>query len=68
VPDGFGLHSSGMFILNPPYTLEPMLREVMPWLVKALGKDAARPSRSKKERQTGAVYAQHWTGGVRVSR
>jgi 23S rRNA (adenine2030-N6)-methyltransferase len=39
-PDGFGLHSSGMFILNPPYTLEPMLKEVMPWLVKALGKDS----------------------------
>ncbi|MGZ8288320.1 MAG: 23S rRNA (adenine(2030)-N(6))-methyltransferase RlmJ [Telluria sp.] len=40
-PDGFGpLHSSGMFILNPPYTLEPTLREVMPYLVKTLGKDA----------------------------
>jgi len=26
-PDGFGLHSSGMFILNPPYTLEAMLRD-----------------------------------------
>lgn len=40
VPDGFGLYASGMFILNPPYTLEPMLREMMPWLVKALGRDA----------------------------
>jgi 23S rRNA (adenine2030-N6)-methyltransferase len=41
MPDGIGgLHSSGMFILNPPYTLEPMLKEVMPWLVKALGQDA----------------------------
>lgn len=39
-PDGIGLHSSGMFILNPPYTLEPMLRETMPWLVQVLGKDA----------------------------
>ena len=39
-PDGTGLHSSGMFILNPPYTLEPMLREVMPYLVKALGVDS----------------------------
>ncbi|TFW19825.1 23S rRNA (adenine(2030)-N(6))-methyltransferase RlmJ [Duganella callida] len=39
-PDGFGLHSSGMFILNPPYTLEPMLKQVMPWLVKALAKDS----------------------------
>jgi 23S rRNA (adenine2030-N6)-methyltransferase len=38
-PDGFGLHSSGMFIINPPWTLEPMLRELMPYLVKALGQD-----------------------------
>ena len=41
VPDGFGLRSSGMFILNPPWTLEPMLREVMPQLVKLLGADAS---------------------------
>jgi len=40
MPDGFGLHSSGMFILNPPFTLEPMLKEVMPFLVKALAKDS----------------------------
>jgi 23S rRNA (adenine2030-N6)-methyltransferase len=39
-PDGFGLHSSGMFILNPPYTLEPTLRQVLPYLVQVLGKDA----------------------------
>jgi 23S rRNA (adenine2030-N6)-methyltransferase len=38
-PDGFGLRSSGMFILNPPWTLEPLLREVMPWLVAALKQD-----------------------------
>jgi 23S rRNA (adenine2030-N6)-methyltransferase len=48
MPDGIGgLHSSGMFILNPPYTLEPMLKQVMPWLVKALGQDAARALRWK---------------------
>ena len=40
LPDGLGLHSSGMFVINPPYTLEPMLRELMPFLVKALGRDA----------------------------
>lgn len=39
-PDGFGLHSSGMFVLNPPWTLEPMLKELMPYLVSALGTDA----------------------------
>ncbi len=39
-PDGFGLHSSGMFVHNPPWTLEPMLRELMPYLVKTLGGDA----------------------------
>lgn len=39
-PDGFGLHSSGMFIHNPPWTLEPMLRELMPYLVSTLGSDA----------------------------
>ncbi|MBP0597050.1 23S rRNA (adenine(2030)-N(6))-methyltransferase RlmJ [Herbaspirillum sp. LeCh32-8] len=38
-PDGFGLHNSGMFILNPPWTLEPMLRELMPYLVDVLGVD-----------------------------
>jgi 23S rRNA (adenine2030-N6)-methyltransferase len=38
-PDGYGLHSSGMFIVNPPWTLEPVLRELMPYLVKALGSD-----------------------------
>jgi 23S rRNA (adenine2030-N6)-methyltransferase len=39
-PDGFGLHSSGMFVINPPWTLEPMLRELMPYLVKALERDS----------------------------
>jgi 23S rRNA (adenine2030-N6)-methyltransferase len=38
-PDGFGLHSSGMFVLNPPWTLEPMLRDLMPYLVDVLGTD-----------------------------
>jgi len=38
-PDGFGLRSSGMFVLNPPWTLEPMLRDLMPYLVAVLGAD-----------------------------
>ncbi len=40
-PDGFGLRSSGMFVINPPWTLEPLLRQVMPWLVKALAEDGS---------------------------
>ncbi len=39
-PDGFGLHTSGMFILNPPWTLLATLKEVMPYLVKVLGRDS----------------------------
>jgi 23S rRNA (adenine2030-N6)-methyltransferase len=39
--DGFGLFGSGMFVLNPPYTLAKMLKDQMPWLVKALGEDKA---------------------------
>lgn len=62
-PDGFGLHSSGMFILNPPWTLEARLREVMPYLVRVLGKDAgakfvletgvAEPIRRRAQREEG---------------
>lgn len=37
--DGFGMHGSGMFILNPPWTLAQTLRETMPYLVKVLGQD-----------------------------
>lgn len=39
-PDGFGLRSSGMFVINPPWTLEPMLREAMPYLVSVLSGDS----------------------------
>jgi 23S rRNA (adenine2030-N6)-methyltransferase len=39
-PDGFGLRSSGMFVLNPPWTLEKTLRDMMPWLVETLGEDS----------------------------
>ena len=38
--DGFGMHGSGMFILNPPWTLHATLAEVMPYLVQVLGLDA----------------------------
>lgn len=38
--DGFGMHGSGMFVLNPPWTLHEMLASVMPYLVDVLGLDA----------------------------
>jgi len=37
--EGFGMHGSGMFILNPPWTLHGELQQVMPYLVKVLGQD-----------------------------
>ncbi|MDD5031360.1 MAG: 23S rRNA (adenine(2030)-N(6))-methyltransferase RlmJ, partial [Rhodoferax sp.] len=30
-PDGFGMHGSGMFMLNPPWTLHATLQSAMPW-------------------------------------
>lgn len=39
-PDGFGLTHSGMFILNPPWTLAAQLEEVMPYVVDALAADS----------------------------
>ena len=66
-PDGFGLHSSGMFILNPPYTLEPMLRQVMPYLVQVLGKDAGATFLIEKGTQvTGTAGARTVNGAPRV--
>ncbi|MGC2167404.1 MAG: 23S rRNA (adenine(2030)-N(6))-methyltransferase RlmJ [Gallionella sp.] len=40
-PDGFGMHGSGMFIINPPWTLQGELKSVMPYLVRMLGTDAS---------------------------
>jgi 23S rRNA (adenine2030-N6)-methyltransferase len=39
-PDGFGMHGSGMFIVNPPWTLAGTLADVMPYLVTTIGLDA----------------------------
>jgi 23S rRNA (adenine2030-N6)-methyltransferase len=39
--DGFGMHGSGMFILNPPWTLHAELKSLMPYLAQVLGVDAA---------------------------
>ena len=37
--DGFGMHGSGMFILNPPWTLHATLAETMPYLSRVLALD-----------------------------
>lgn len=38
--DGFGMHGSGMFIINPPWTLEKTLHDTLPTLAKLLAQDA----------------------------
>jgi len=66
-PDGVGLHSSGMFILNPPYTLEPMLRETLPFLVQVLGKDSgARFTIETGTQVTGTAGLRETGGGPRA--
>ncbi len=37
--DGFGMHGSGMFVVNPPWTLAQTLRETLPALRDALARD-----------------------------
>ena len=37
--DGFGMHGSGLFILNPPWTLHDALADTLPFLCKVLGED-----------------------------
>ena len=37
--DGHGLHGSGMFVVNPPWTLMAALREAMPWMARELAQD-----------------------------
>lgn len=38
--DGFGMHGSGMFVINPPYLLAEQLRDSLPVLTKLLAQDA----------------------------
>jgi len=42
---GFGMLGSGMFIINPPHTLQPALREALPLLVRLLGQFAGATQR-----------------------
>lgn len=39
--EGFGMHGSGLYIVNPPWSLQQTLASVMPVLVKKLGVDDA---------------------------
>jgi 23S rRNA (adenine2030-N6)-methyltransferase len=34
--DGMGMHGSGVFLVNPPWTLAAALKETLPWLVETL--------------------------------
>lgn len=39
-PDnGIGMYGSGMFIINPPWTLAKSLRESLPWVAEKLGQE-----------------------------
>lgn len=48
--DGFGLHGSALFIINPPWTLSAELKTTMPWLKSQLAQDD-HASYRLKERQ-----------------
>ncbi len=37
--DGFGMHGSGMFVINPPYLLAQQLQETLPALTALLAQD-----------------------------
>ncbi|GHT91166.1 ribosomal RNA large subunit methyltransferase J [Betaproteobacteria bacterium] len=37
--DGVGMSGSGMFIINPPWTLADALRDSLPWLTEKLAQD-----------------------------
>jgi 23S rRNA (adenine2030-N6)-methyltransferase len=36
---GYGLYGSGVFVINPPWTLPAVLQEVLPWLARRLALD-----------------------------
>lgn len=42
---GFGMLGSGLFIINPPFTLAPALRQALPVLVRLLGQFAGAGQR-----------------------
>ncbi|MFN3593360.1 MAG: 23S rRNA (adenine(2030)-N(6))-methyltransferase RlmJ [Thiobacillaceae bacterium] len=38
--EGFGMHGSGMFVVNPPWTLAATLAATLSWLTRILAQDA----------------------------
>ena len=42
--DGYGMYGSGLFIINPPWTLPKLLEESLPVLEVLLGQDSSRAS------------------------
>lgn len=38
--EGLGMHGSGLFVVNPPWTLADTLAAVLPWLTRVLAQDA----------------------------
>ena len=41
-PTGFGMHGSGLFLVNPAWTLPGLLESALPWLVEALDRKSTR--------------------------
>src|SRR5690606_20739734 len=46
---GLGLHGSGMFIINPPYTLKDKLKTALPWMAANLGHEGGGTFTLKSE-------------------
>lgn len=43
--EGFGMHGSGMWVINPPWTLRQNVEPHLPWLAKLLAQDNAARAR-----------------------
>ncbi|MBC7203484.1 MAG: 23S rRNA (adenine(2030)-N(6))-methyltransferase RlmJ [Pusillimonas sp.] len=57
--DGLGLHGSGVFVVNPPWTLQKILVNTLPWLAQSLAQDkfatfTLRSHEAQKESPTSA--------------
>lgn len=56
--DGFGMHGSGLFIINPPWTLHDALADALPYLSATLAQDNGAGfmlERSGPEKSAGAA-------------